>query len=446
MSMFVFGGALYYFLFFMVMFFIYSITKIVYAEREHDIKYNKQTLKILLSIFILCLMFSSIKLIPVLTLSDNIVRIDPIEPFKGSGIFKDMVTSFVTGSALSGYSYYESYSYLGFLPLIFAILSLFSKTKEKIFLYASFVIFLLWAGGNNTLFGAVHLLPFLDNFRVPGRALLFASFILITLSMYGLHWLLESFERDQKTVKLILFVIGTVVFFEIQEIIVEFVKSMTTEPRFEIIGVFLVVSIVTVYLLKGLSWQKSTQNLAFVLVVFSLLAACTANIESIKPYDNIYDSSTAHNLVTEIKNYDDGEHEQIWLTTNGWPYYHTEFAYDSMVKDVHMQRAYYGYFLKNTPSSIVVNNTVYYAANYLIDTQYLETGNTFDMPSILSVDGISVHKFENSLPNVFTIRNENIIPLKIKYFTPNKVVVDGSDIKFGDVVVYKAAYYTTPQV
>ena len=259
--------------------------------------------------------------------------------------------------------------------------------------------------------------------------------------MYGLHWLLESFERDKKTVKPILFVVGTVVFFEIQEIIVKFIKSMTIEPRFEIIGIFLVVSVATIYLLKGLSWQKSTKNLAFVLIVFSLLATCTANIEFIKPYENIYDSSTARNLVTEIKNYDDGEHEQIWLTTNGWPYYHTEFAYNSMIEGVHMQRAYYGYFLKNTPSSIAVNNIVYYAANYLIDTQYLETGNTFDMPSILSVDGISVYKFENSLPTVFMIRNGNVIPLTIKYFSPNKVVVDGSDVKFGDVVIYKAAYY-----
>jgi len=145
--------------------------------------------------------------------------------------------------------------------------------------------------------------------------------------------------------------------------------------------------------------------------------------------------------MAEIKNYDAGEHDQIWLTTNGWPYYHTEFAYNSMVEDVHMQRAYYGYYLKNTPSSIVVNNTAYYAANYLIDTQYLETGNTFDLPSIFSVDGISVHKFENSLPNVFTIRNGNIIPLTIKYFSPNKVVVDGSNLQFGDVVIYKDAYY-----
>lgn len=439
MSMFIFGGALYYFVFFMVMFFVYSITKIVSAEHEHNSRYNKQNLKILLSIFILCLMFSSIKLIPVLTLSDNIVRIDPIEPFKGSGIFKNMVTSFVTGSALSGYSYYESYSYLGFLPFIFAILSVFSKTKDKLFLYASFVIFLLWAGGNNTLFGAVHFLPFLDNFRVPGRALLFASFILITLSMYGLHWLLESFERDKNTVKPVLFVVGTVVFFEIQEIIVKFVKS--TEPRFEIIGVFLVISVAMVYLLKGLSWQKSTKNFAFVLIAFSLLAACSANIEFIKSYENIYDSSTARNLVTDIKNYDGGEHDQIWLTTNGWPYYHTEFAYNSMVEDVHMQRAYYGYFLKNTPSSIVLNNIVYYAANYLIDTQYLETGDKFDMESILSVDGTSVHKFKNSLPNVFTIRNGNLIPLTIKYFSPNKVVADGSNVQFGDVVIYKAAYY-----
>ena len=437
MSMFVFGGAIYYFVFFMVMFFIYSITKVVDAgEYEHKNKYNKQNLKILSSIFILFLMFCSIKLIPVLTVSDSILRIDPIDPFKGSGIFKNMVTSFATG-----HTYHSSYAYLGFLPFIFAISSLFIKIKDKLFLCASFVIFLLWAGGNNTFFGVFHLLPFLDNFRVPGRSLLFASFIVITLSMYGLHWLLESFEKDKKTVKPILFVIGTIMFFEIQEIIVSFIKNITSAPRFEIIGILFVVSIAMFILLKRSPWQKSTKNLAFILIAFSMIAASNTNIEYINPYENVLDDSTAQNIMTEIKNYDGGEHEQIWLTTNGWPYQHTEFAYNSMVEGMHMQRAYYAYYLKDTPSSILISDTTYYAANYLIDTQYLESGNKFNMPPILSVDGISVHKLENSLPNVFVVRNGNIIPLEIKFFSPNKVVADGSDIQFGDVVVYKAAYY-----
>ena len=82
--------------------------------------------------------------------------------------------------------------------------------------------------------------------------------------------------------------------------------------------------------------------------------------------------------------------------------------------------------------------------NYIIDTQYLETGVKADMAGfekVADINDISVYKIENSLPNAFIVGGSEIQSLPIKYFSPNKVVIDGSKIKQGDLVVLKTAYY-----
>ncbi|MHC1576601.1 MAG: hypothetical protein ACXQTE_04540 [Methanosarcinaceae archaeon] len=441
MAMFVFGGAIYYFVFFVVLFAIYSAMRIFDKGRSSGKRYSIPDLKVMISIFTLCLMFSSIKLIPALMVSDHIVRIDPIDPFTGSGLFRDLITSFATGNALSGYSIYESYAYLGLIPFIFAILSVFNRTRDRLYLYPPLIAFFIWASGNNTFTGYIHLLPLLDGFRVPGRTLLFASFIVIILSIYGLEWFLNSFDNNKEKVKPILYLLAVVIFFELQEITLDLIRNYSSDPEIEIIGVGLVVAVVVMLMMKNAVWDRTTRNLAVILIVFSVLAVSSANIQYINPYENIMENETSIALATGIKAYDANEHEQIWLVTDGWPYHHMDVAYNSMTEDMHMQRAYYGYFLKDMPSSISVGDTIYHTANYLIHTQYLETGESMDIQSILTVNGVSVHQINNSLPNVFAVRNGEIISLPIKYFSPNKVVADGTDVRSGDVVLFKNAYY-----
>ena len=442
MAMFIFGGAAYLFIFFLMLFFVYSLMNVVGLDKQGNNKINikRSNLKILALIFVLCLMFISIKTIPILNLTDNIVRNDPIEPFKGSILFKDSVAYFVNGGADSSFSNYESYAYIGFLPAIFAFLSVFNRSKEKKYMYPSFVVFLLWAGGNLTLFGWIHLLPFLNNFRVPGRAFIFASFILISLSVYGLIWFLNSFEKDKKLVMPVLYTIALVVFFETQEIFINLFRNLQPEIL-EILGVALITSVGCYLLLKKSEWKKETRKIAFVIILFSVLAVSAANIQFVNPVENKLNDPTAQKLMAAIKDHDNGEHEQIWITTTGWPYYHTEIAYNSMINGIHIQRAYYAYYLKNSPFDLVINNTRYYASNYVVDTQYLDSGETSDIPATFKVDGVSVYKFENSLSNAFAIRNQNVIPLEIKYYSPNKVVVSGSNVQLGDVVMLKTTYY-----
>ena len=442
MAMFIFGGAAYLFVFFAMLFFVYSFMSIVSFNKQgnNKISINQSNLKILTLIFVLCLMLLSIKIIPILNLTDNIIRNDPIEPFKGSILLKDSITYFVNGGADSSFSNYESYAYIGFLPAIFAFLSVFNKSKEKKYMYPSFVVLLLWAGGNLTLFGWIHLLPFLDNFRVPGRAFIFASFILISLSLYGLIWFLDSFEKDKKLVMPVLYSIALVIFFEAQEIFINLFKNLQS-GALEIVGVALITSVGCYLLLKRSEWKKETRKIAFVIILFSVLAVSTANIQFVNPVENKLNDPTAQKLMTAIKDHDNGEHEQIWITTTGWPYYHTEMAYNSMINGIHIQRAYYAYYLKNSPSDVVINNTRYYTSNYVVDTQYLDSGEPADMPATFNVDGVSVYKFENSLSNAFIVRNQNVIPLEIKYYSPNKVVASGSNVRVGDVVMLKTTYY-----
>ena len=440
-SMFIFGGAIYYFVFFMMMFLVYSIVACFEQTDSKKFKLNTNNLKIVSFIFLLTIMFSSIKLIPTLFVSDNIVRIDPIDPFKGSGLFRDMFTSFVTGNYLEGYSVNETYSYLGFLPFIFAIISLFHNAREKIFYYISFLVFLLWAGGSNNFMGLLRYFPFFENFRVPGRSLLFASFIVISLSIYGIQWFFEYVEKDRKSTKPVFWIIGFVLLFEIQEVLLNSAKVAFSNVGIGFFGLLLTV-LISLYLVINSSDKSYVENKTlFILIFVSIFLISAINIATISPHENDIENSTSLQIMQEIKDYDDGAHQQIWVTTDGWPYYHMDYTYAGIKSGLHMQRSYYAYFLDTVPSTVQIGNSSYYAANYLIDTQYLESGETIDAPAILSVDGVSVVEIPDSLPNVFSIRGSSLIPLNVKYFSPNKVVVDGSLIQAGDVVVYKCAYY-----
>ncbi|ETA67436.1 hypothetical protein MettiDRAFT_0860 [Methanolobus tindarius DSM 2278] len=441
-SMFIFGGAIYYFVFFMMMFLVYSIVTCFEQTDSKKFKLNTTNLKIISFIFILTIMFSSIKLIPALFVSDNIVRIDPIDPLKGSGLFRDMFTSFVTGNYLEGYSVNETYSYLGFLPFIFAIVSLFHNAREKIFYYISFLVFLLWAGGSNNLMGVLRYFPFFENFRVPGRSLLFASFIVISLSIYGIQWFFERLEKeDNKSTKPVFWLIGFVLLFEIQEILLNSAKVAFSNVGIGFFGLLLTL-LISLYVIININGDGDPENKTlFILIFMSIFLISAINIATISPHENNIENSTSLQIMQQIKDYDNDTHQQIWLTTDGWPYYHMDFTYAAMKNDLHMQRSYYGYFLDTVPSTVQIGNTSYYAANYLVDTQYLESGETIDAPAILSVNGVSVVEIPESLPNVFSIRGNSMMPLDLKYFSPNKVVVDGSLIQAGDVVVYKCAYY-----
>ena len=440
MSMIMFTGAIYYAVFFMFLFVVYAFTKIVDVDGliNKKMSINKSNIKTSISIFTLYIMLSAVKLIPTLLFAGNIVRIDPIDPLEGGILLKDAVTLFLTSGG------WERDFYLGFLPLSLAIVSIFHKSKERYYMYIGILVFLIWASVKNSFFWWMHLFPVLDSMRVPFRSLGFVSFLLIALALYGFEIASDAFENSRKSRNIIMWSVLFLIFFEMQEFIIEFVTSDYGGAKIGIIMTVITFSIVSWTLIKKSNWNQDTKKMVWCIMSFTVIALVMNNILLIAPEENPLNDPTAPEIMQAIKDYDSGMNAQIWVTTNGWPYQHQDFAFHAVKNDIHIVRAYYAYFLKNMPSTINVGNQMYYVANYVIDTQYLETGIKADMANmekVTEVDDVSVYKIENSLPNAFTVGGNGIQFLPIKYFSPNKVVIDGSNIEKGTLVVLKAAYY-----
>lgn len=440
MSMIMFTGAIYYVVFFMFLFAVYAFTKIVDVDdlinKKMSIDINN--IKTSIGIFILFIMLSAVKLIPTLLFAGNIVRIDPIDPLEGGILLKDAVTLFLTSGG------WERDFYLGFIPLSLAIISIFHKSKERYYMYIGIFVFLIWASVKNSFFWWIHLFPVLDSMRVPFRSLGFVSFLLIALMLYGFEIVLDVFENSRKNRNIITWSVLFLIFFELQEFVVDIVIGDYSGAIFGIILTVAIFSITSWMLIQKNNWDLNTKKMTFAIMSFTVLALTMNNIMLTAPEENPLNDQTVPEIMQVIKNYDAGANTQIWVTTNGWPYQHPEFAYHAVKNDIHIVRAYYSYFLKTMPSSVNIGNQMYYVANYIIDTQYLETGIKADiagMEKIAEVNGISAYKIDNSLPNAFIINENGIRALPIKYFSSNKVTIDGLKIEQGDLVVLKSAYY-----
>lgn len=440
MSMIMFTGAIYYVVFFMFLFAVYAFTKVVDVDGliNKKMSINKNNIKISMEIFTLFIMLSAVKLIPTLLFAGNIVRIDPIDPLEGGILLKDAVTLFLISGG------WERDFYLGFIPLSMAIVSIFHKSKERYYMYIGILVFLIWASVKNSFFWWVHLLPVLDSMRVPFRSLGFVSFLLIALALYGFEIVSDAFENSRKSRNLITWSVLFLIFFELQEYVLDIIIGDYSGAIFGIVLTVATFSIASWMLIQKNNWNLNTKKMVFAIMSFTVLALTMNNIMLTAPEENPLNDQTAPEIMQAIKDYDSGGNDQIWVTTNGWSYQHPEFAYHAVKNDIHIVRAYYSYFLKTMPSSVNVGNQMYYVANYIIDTQYLETGIKADiagMEKIAEVNGISAYKIDNSLPNAFIINENGIRALPIKYFSPNKVTIDGSKIEQGDLVVLKSAYY-----
>ena len=441
MSMFVFSGAAYFLVFFMFLFAIYAFTKIV--DLEHLLKnkkylIDKNNLKVSIIIFVLFAMLSAVRIIPMVLFTDDMVRIDPINPLEGGVLFKDAFILFITSGG------WEHESYLGFIPIALAVVSIFHNSKNKQYMYMGIVVFLIWVSVKNSFFWWIHLFPFLDSLRAPVRVFGFISFLIIALSLYGFEVLVEAFEKSKKYRNIILGSVIFLIFFELQEFIIGIAADVYDGARIGILLTVTAFSFLSWTLIKQNNWKQGTKKMVFAIMSFAILALVMNNTLIIAPADNPLNEPTAPKIIQEIKDFDSGTNTQIWVTTNGWPYQHQEFAYHAVKNGVHIVRAYYAYYVKDMPSSINIDNQIYNVANYIIDTQYLETGIKADiagLEKVTEVDGVSVYKIENSLSNAFSVNENGMQSLNIKYFSPNKVIVDGSKIKQGDLVVLKTAYY-----
>lgn len=192
-----------------------------------------KTKLLLLSILSLCLtiLLSSIQLFPTLELIQNSARKSGLDfsmatdfPYPLKHLLS-FINPFIFGNPKFGtyppFSsnwgiFWENTSYLGLLPLVFAIITVVnSKTRKQIFVWIILLIvsFFLILGKYSPLYLVFTVPPF-SIFRVPSRFLLIFTFSLTVISVYGLESIkkLSENKTSKKIVRLTnLLIFGVIV-------------------------------------------------------------------------------------------------------------------------------------------------------------------------------------------------------------------------------------------
>lgn len=112
------------------------------------------------------------------------------------GTPKDGSFSFNQGVGL----FWENTAYIGILPLLFAVLSIFKKKKrgyEWAFIVLGVFSILLIPGRSSPLYFLLTL-PGFNNFRIPSRFLLLATFSIAGLAGVGLDWVVSLISGKKK--------------------------------------------------------------------------------------------------------------------------------------------------------------------------------------------------------------------------------------------------------
>lgn len=452
----------------------------------------------LFSSYILFVLLSSIKIVPILSLIPYIQRLDGIvNPLMDGGSLENNLASFIAGTPIDQvFGFHESAALIGIILVLFAIVALVWGDKDiaiPSFLVIAFS--LIWADGGRTLLSFIHLLPYLDSLRNAGRIFSAITPIFMLLSIYGVSIVYqklknrEPFEITDNQKKNLTYGVAILMIIKILEL--PFQEPISLEAFVSLILIFgfigliyfnkadllnlkiffsgaIIINILLIsknfslfnetVLIKGciiscvllgviiifnrglLNKDRIKGHFFGGILVLAILILIIANISILKTYDPHLNESPALKIIEKIKEYPSTP-PQIWVYEIGWPVKHMDFTYWMIKNHIHPIRAYYAYFLKTTPPlALKIGNTDYYTADYIIDTAYLENGNQ-NLPEVtFKVDNISVFKPANVFPNAFVVRNDQIIPAKFEKFSTDEVVLSGPFLQ-GDVAVLKAAFY-----
>lgn len=175
-SLILFSGSLYY----IVYPFIFIAIYVLYLLFTKNINI-KAILALALS-SIIFLLITAVKYIPILFLSDNITRIDTTQEIayslESGGSLESNLASLIFGTKINlGYEYFsldlgmhESSILIGAVSVFLIIIALvYGKKIITIPSFLSIAFVLIWAAAGKTIFSFIHLLPFLDSLRCPGR-------------------------------------------------------------------------------------------------------------------------------------------------------------------------------------------------------------------------------------------------------------------------------------
>jgi hypothetical protein len=486
-----FTGAVYY------LFYSCLILAVFFAYYFLKQKLSKGAIIAIFSAFTIGALILSIKSIPVLIVSNALMRIDVINPLEDGGSLENNLASIIFGTGIDQvFGFYESIVLIGIIPVLLVILALvFGREDRTVPAFFAIVVAFIWADGGNTLLSFIHLLPVLTNFRVAGRILGALLPILLLFAIYGFELLntrMKSGEPlipDSRQKRNIALGIGILILVKVLElpfqssisleaglsviiiaafvgllyfnqatmrnllifltasclidayIIIRNASALTQETEIKVLIILaLVIAVIAFFNRERLHIPSRKTNYTCIFLIAGLGIALIGNASYQRISDPKLDESPALAIIEKIKEYPSFA-PQIWVFETGWPVKHMDFTYWMIKNQIHPVRAYYPYFLKTTPPlALKIGNTDYFMADYIIDTAYLENGNQ-NLPEVtFKVDNISVFKPANVFPNAFVVRNEQLIPARIEKFTPDEVILSGPFLQ-GDVAVLKTAYY-----
>ena len=193
-------GALYYIVYPFIFIGIFAL----YSWYTHKSE-TKSIIALFIASFIIFLT-TAVKTIPILSITDQITRIDALDPLGGGGSFESNLASVIFGTSINkGYWYtglqygiHESTILIGAAVLFLIIFALVYGNKWiTVPSFLSIIFALIWADGGKIIFSFIHLLPFLSSFRCPGR--IFGSLLplLIVLALYGLILLQNKIQSNE---------------------------------------------------------------------------------------------------------------------------------------------------------------------------------------------------------------------------------------------------------
>tara|TARA_B100000315_G_scaffold235876_1_gene251147 strand:+ start:3790 stop:6174 length:2385 start_codon:yes stop_codon:yes gene_type:complete len=205
--------------FFLLVYFFYN-TIILIKEKQ-----NKKVFKSILFLFtvaIFTFLFSAAQLFPFLELASHSTRsgIDYDYASLNSLPPRNLITFFFPnffGSILDdtywgNYHYFSLYVYVGLLPLILVVFSIFKRNKYTNFFLGFAIFSLLYALGKYFLVHPIfyNLIPGFNLFRMPERILYFLNFSMAVLSGFGVSFLLKRNIKKIKRVSKVLIVVAIV--------------------------------------------------------------------------------------------------------------------------------------------------------------------------------------------------------------------------------------------
>jgi len=197
MSLFIFSGSNYFFQYFFFSFVLYAVFSCVnFDGKTRRLKVEAANLKPFFVVGFLFLMFSAVRLLPIMELQGNTYRIydgfeDYTDPFLGSQLLHEYVGRLY--SAKLGWAFWDHYAFVGWFIPVFAALSVFHKNRDKRYLYILLVFFVLYGMGRYGPFRFITpYVPLMKNLRWPGRSIQFVVFTVCALAGLGFEWFLKK--------------------------------------------------------------------------------------------------------------------------------------------------------------------------------------------------------------------------------------------------------------